>query len=146
MAGPILAKIFSKRLKHLLETQMVERPDILLPVPIHQKRLRHRGFNQTEYFAKIIAKEISVPANGGIVSRVKYEKPQAGLSRAQRLMNVKNAFQVKSGNHYQHVAIIEDVVTTGSTVLAMTEALLQTGNIQKVSIWSLAKNITSETI
>ena len=146
MAGAILAKIFSKRLKKLLQTQMVERPDVLLPVPIHQKRLSQRGFNQTEYFAKMIAKEINIQTNGKLIGRVKYEKPQAGLSRAQRLMNVKNVFQVKSGNHYQHVAIIEDVVTTGSTVLAMTEALLQTGKIQKVSIWSLAKNIMSETI
>jgi ComF family protein len=146
MAGAILAKVFSKRLKQLIETQVVIRPDILLPVPIHQKRLRQRGFNQTAYFAKMIGREIGAQVNGRMISRVKYVKPQAGLSRAQRLMNVKNAFQVKSANNYQHVAIIEDVVTTGSTVLAMTEALLQTGKVHKVSIWSLAKSISIETI
>ena len=73
---------------------------------------------------------------------MKYEKPQAGLSRAQRLMNVKNAFEVKDQIAYQHVAIIEDVVTTGSTVHAMTKVLLQSGKAQKVSVWCLAKNIS----
>lgn len=95
----------------------------VFPVPLHKKRQVQRGFNQSY----VIANLLNLPINNGL-NRIRNTKQQAKLSRSKRLENVKDAFEYKGEAIVgKTVCIVDDVVTTGSTLLACQEALLKAG-------------------
>ena len=105
----------------------IKKFDILIPVPIHKKRAKKRGYNQSELIAKGIDKNI---------------KPQSTLSKDMRIENVKNAYRLKKCDiclKNKNILLIDDVFTTGSTVNECAKILLQT-ECNKVSIITLAKD------
>ena len=117
--------------------------DILIPVPIHKKRAKKRGYNQSELIAKGIAKDIkSIQLQTNIIEKIKNIKPQSTLSKDMRIENVKNAYRLKKCDiclKNKNVLLIDDVFTTGSTVNECAKILLQT-ECNKVSIITLAKD------
>lgn len=121
----------------------IKKFDILIPVPIHKKRAKKRGYNQSELIAKGIAKNIkSIQLQTNIIEKIKNIKPQSTLSKDMRIENVKNAYRLKKCDiclKNKNVLLIDDVFTTGSTVNECAKILLQT-ECNKVSIITLAKD------
>lgn len=112
-------------------------PTYLLPVPLHPRRLKERGYNQALEIAKITAKKLHLPINLAC-SRVKATLPQSSLAHSERNKNIKNAFQLIRPITARHVAIIDDVVTTGQTVDAMSQVLRLSG-VEQIDIWCCAR-------
>ncbi len=115
-------------------------PDVIIPVPLHKKRLFKRGFNQSLEIARPVAKLLQLPIDSNLVARTKSTRAQAKLNVAQRRKNIKGCFKVKDNHAYQHVVLIDDVITTGSTINELASALKQSG-VKKVGVWSIARAI-----
>jgi ComF family protein len=133
---------YSRLLAELLLNALVkvEKPDCIMAVPLHGKRLYQRGFNQSHELAKIIAKKLDVPLTSKAVLRIRETEQQTGLDAKQRRRNIRGAFAVAEPIKYKHVALIDDVVTTGSTVNELARVLKKAG-VQTVSVWSIARAI-----
>ena len=114
------------------------RPDCLLPVSLHKSRLRQRGFNQSIEVARVISKKMGIPIDNDMVIRRRSTVSQTGLNAQQRRKNIRDAFSVVSDASYQHVLIIDDVVTTGSTVNELARVLKKC-KVEKVGVLSVAR-------
>ncbi len=113
------------------------RPEVLLPVPLHQNRLFDRGFNQAYEIARILSSRLDIRLDYKTLRRIRDTRAQAGLSENKREKNILKAFSCLSTN-YQHVAVVDDIVTTGSTANEITKTLHRAG-IERVDIWGLAR-------
>lgn len=112
-------------------------PDCLLPVPVHFRRFLHRRFNQSAQLAKRIGEQIQRPVCYDWASR-KLGKAQHTLSKADRLLNLRNAFSVSLPASFHHVAIIDDVMTTGVTADVLAKQLRTQHPELIVDIWVMA--------
>lgn len=103
--------------------------DIVLPVPLHEKRLKQRGFNQSELLANQLGQKLNLPVTNEILKRVKNTKTQTNLTKQERQQNVKNAFKVFHRGIIKNktVLLIDDVYTTGSTLNECAKVLLKAG-------------------
>jgi ComF family protein len=110
--------------------------DALVPVPLHPEKRAERGFNQSELLAASVARALQIPLQTQWLQRIRYTRPQAKLSRSQRLQNVVAAFAPAPGLKLknQSILIIDDVATTGATLQACAQALEQAGATE---IWAL---------
>ena len=115
-------------------------PDMLIPVPLHPKRLRQRGYNQSLLLAKVIAKHLAIPVSYNKLIRIKNSVAQASLTPAKRKQNVKHAFKLQDDRLPRHVALIDDVLTTGYTAHAAASALRKAG-IARIELWTIARTI-----
>ena len=99
----------------------------IVPMPISTQRLADRGYNQMLIIAKIMAKELKIPVWQPVIREVQHS--QKGLSRIERMENIKDQFQIiaTEKRKYKKVLIIDDVVTTGSSIHALTQALIELG-------------------
>lgn len=113
-------------------------PEVIIPVPLHDKRLRSRGFNQAVELLWPLKKRCAVPIVLDHCQRVRKTTAQSGLNKESRQRNIKNAFEVMKPIPYEHVAIVDDVVTTGSTVAALSRALKAAG-VEQVDVWCLCR-------
>lgn len=140
-AGKLLSEFL---LKFLKQHQVPgDYPELILPVPLHARRLRRRGFNQSYLVAKWIGKKLKIPVNFKILRRVRWTVPQVSLGREERLKNLKQVFQIqwpKNSAIPNHVALVDDVVTTGTTVNTLAKLLIQSG-VKRVDVWCLAKAV-----
>jgi ComF family protein len=115
------------------------RPDVLIPVPLHSKRLRERGYNQSLELAKRITKQTGIPLNNKACKRIKNTLPQTSLSAEQRQSNLVGAFSViRLKPVWQHIVLIDDVMTTGATVKELASVWLEAG-VQRVDVWCCAR-------
>lgn len=114
------------------------RPQVLLPVPLHRERLLQRGYNQAREIARIWARDLDVAVDRKALTRVRATAPQSGLSANQRKDNLRQAFAYAPRREYRHVAIVDDIVTTGSTVAEITRLLHRAG-VEFVEVWALAR-------
>lgn len=112
-------------------------PMALIPVPLHRARLRQRGFNQAQELANFWGKQVSVPVLGHVLHRHRATQVQSSLKAAERLPNVAGAFTA-SGTIPSHVALVDDVYTTGATCASAAQALIVHG-VQRVDVWCLAR-------
>ncbi len=113
-------------------------PRLLLPVPVTRHRLRQRGYNQSLLLADSISREIGIPVQRGLLRRVRATAQQRGLNRIQRSSNPRGGFTVTGMLCGQHIALVDDVITTGSTVAEASRVLLEAG-ASRVSVWGLAR-------
>jgi ComF family protein len=113
--------------------------DYIVPVPLHPKKLRIRGYNQAEAIAEGISKGIGVPLCTTLLKRVEFTETQTRKSRAERVKNVAQAFAISTPNEMEgkHFLLVDDVVTTGATLEVCAAKLLEIPNC-KVSIGALA--------
>ncbi len=131
----------ARLLGYLLATYVektTEIPQLIIPVPLHKKRYQERGFNQSIEIAKTVAKILNIPINTQICSRIRNTPHQTELPAKQRLINVKNAFIVNNSTNIQHIAILDDVITTGSTANEIAKLLKKSG-VARVDVWGCAK-------
>ncbi len=113
--------------------------DVIVPVPLHPKRKRRRGYNQTEIIARHLSKLTGIPVEKNWVRRVRYTKPQKTLNDKERKQNLENAFAVRElHKEYQRVLLIDDIYTTGSTIDTIAKQLLEKCNKK---IWFLTISI-----
>lgn len=103
-------------------------PDALIPVPIHKKRMRFRGFNQAEYMASIIGDKLGIRVLTDYLIRTQNTRPQKGLDVRSRVQNLQKRFQVTMDDvHVKKVLLVDDIYTTGSTLEACGSALKNAG-------------------
>ena len=116
--------------------------DLVLPVPLHPKRLRAREFNQSLLLADQIATRLGLPLSLHHLRRIRATPPQTELRRSARAENVKRAFAPYQANALkdQRVLLIDDVLTTGATVNECAKALRQSG-AKAVVVWTLARRL-----
>jgi len=112
-------------------------PQVLVPVPLHRRRLRARGFNQSLEIARRVGAELGIEVSHKMLARIRHTAPQTALSRSERRRNVQGAFSAAAGVP-SHVALIDDVVTSGSTANAAARELKRAG-ARWVSIWAAAR-------
>jgi ComF family protein len=113
-------------------------PDFIIPVPLHKNRYQERGFNQSIELARVLSKQLNVPLDIKSCVRKRDTAHQIGLNATQRGENIKNAFGVSEKFNAKHVALVDDVMTTGSTVHELALALKMAG-CERVQIWVCAK-------
>lgn len=112
--------------------------DLLVPVPQHNDRLLQRGFNHAAQIAGIVGNRLSINVDYTLVEKVSATTPQAGLNARQRKANQRNVFSTTRKINLDHIAIVDDVVTTGATCNALASALLKAG-CRRVSVWAFAR-------
>ena len=132
--APLLAYSFTNAISHRKHNL----PECIVPVPLHPKRLRERGFNQALELARIISKQLDIPLDYSLCHRDKATPFQSGLSAKRRIQNLRNAFRVSKTHSYKHVAIFDDVVTTGTTVNELAKQLKNTG-VETIEVWAIAR-------
>jgi ComF family protein len=122
--------------EHLKQSAQV--PDLIVPVPLHKFRYRERGFNQAIEIAKIFSKELHIPLD--ITSCIRHHDTphQIELSAKQRRKNMKNVFTLIKPINANHVAILDDVMTTGSTAHELA-SLLKKAGVSRIDIWACAR-------
>ncbi len=92
------------------------RPDLLIPVPLHRKRLRQRGYNQAVELARPVARKLRLPLTTKLLKRIRQTPPQQGLSAEERRQNIRNAFDLTNTIQGQKILLLDDVMTTGETI------------------------------
>ncbi len=122
-------------------------PDCIVPLPLHRSRYRERGFCQTTEIARHLASRLRgtdgrpLPIRTDLLRRVAATPAQSGLSAEKRALNMRNAFTARArGSPPRHVALLDDVLTTGHTALAAAAALHAAG-IDTVQLWCCARAV-----
>lgn len=131
---------YIKERTHRPTEPVTDLPECIIPVPVHNQRLLQRGFNQAEQIARTVANRIDRPCDTKAIVRIESKLPQSSLSAAQREANIRRAFEVKDASVIQglHVAVVDDVYTTGATARAMARHLKSAGAV-RVSVWAVAR-------
>lgn len=139
-AGQLLSSLLATHLQHLHVEEDLTLPDALIPVPLSARRLRQRGYNQALMIARWLGKPLRVPVLHNSVKRVRNTQIQQGLNARQRQANMLNAFAVTRPAQVcgRHLALVDDVLTTGATCTALTKALLAAG-AARVDVYCLAR-------
>jgi ComF family protein len=136
-AGRVLSHLICEYVKHR-ETGL---PDMLIPVPLHSRRLISRGFNQAYELAAYAGKVLDIPLLADALRRRRHTQAQSGLSRKQRRKNLQRAFYWHGNlKPARHVALIDDVMTTGTTVAECARVLKKAG-AKRVDVWVAARAI-----
>lgn len=133
-----LGNLFAKLLQHKLSAHKL--PDLIIPMPLHPKRLTERGFNQSLEVAKILGKALNIPVDYTTCLRTKYSPPQARLPLKQRATNIKGAFVCTKSLTGLRVALIDDVMTTGASLNALAKAV-KTKDASHVECWVIARTL-----
>jgi ComF family protein len=137
------ARVLGVLLACLARSRVVELPRLLVPVPLHAARWRERGFNQAASIARYAGQLLELPVARHAVSRVRDTPSQTALDVGARRRNVRGAFEVRSPRAARrlsaagHVAIVDDVITTGSTADELRHVLLAAG-VRRVELWAVA--------
>lgn len=117
-----------------------ERPDALIAVPMHISRLRERGYNHSALIAQHLSKTLKIPLLTGSIGKSKPTPPQAQQSLEQRRTNLAGSFNIKKNIHAKNIAIIDDVVTTGSTAEEIAK-ILKINGVDYVQVWGIAHTL-----
>jgi len=135
-------KTFAALARRFIVANPLPVPDLILPVPLHTKRLRQRGFNQALILAQKIFPEYRAKIDPYILKRHHWLRPQTGLQGAERRRNVKNAFNVSRPDKIEHrkVLLVDDVFTTGATVNECARVLLK-NKVSEVNVFTFARVI-----
>jgi ComF family protein len=126
--------------RELSETGFLKDVDMLIPVPLHRKKQRQRGFNQSEWLANGISDTTGIPVNTTALAREQWSETQTRKGRYLRWQNVEGIFVVKDATALEnkHVVIIDDVITTGATLESCVRKILDLNCNARVSVLTLA--------
>lgn len=132
-AGRVLSALW------LREPQLIERPDVIVPVPLHRHRLRTRGYNQAIELARPLASAMRLPLHYAWLQRERGTAAQTELGAAARRRNVRSAFVARTDVAWpEHIALLDDVMTTGAT-LAECARVLRRAGVKRIDVWALAR-------
>jgi ComF family protein len=113
-------------------------PDILIPMPLHPRRLQERGFNQAVEIARVVADELHILLDVHACKRVKFSAPQVTLPLKERVRNMRNAFTCQRPLDNLRVVLLDDVMTTGASLTALASAVKKAG-ASHVECWVVAR-------
>lgn len=113
-------------------------PEVLIPVPLNRARLLERGYNQALEIARVTGRELCIELAAHHCTRPRVTPPQLGLPAAERQRNVRGVFAVTRELPWRHVALVDDVMTTGATLSELTRLLLKAG-VEQVDVWVVAR-------
>lgn len=120
--------ILQQFLYEAYERMQIPKPDMVVPVPLHTKRLLWRGFNQSGELARPLGKKLSCTIQHNALTRIRHTIPQTKLTRGQRQENIHGAFATQAHLIQQkHVLIVDDVLTTGATLVECAKTLKRAG-------------------
>lgn len=124
----IYGNIFGKEMaEHFENYLMNHKITLIVPIPLHKRRKRIRGYNQAEILARVISEQVRIPMDSDLLVRVKNTRPQKKLSGKERRKNICGAFAVRQKLTGQKIVLIDDIYTTGSTLDEAAEMLLKAG-------------------
>ncbi len=132
--APLLAALLSET-PGICETPLPER---LIPVPLHRSRLRERGFNQATEIARALGRRLELPVDRRLCRRIRRTGTQSLLPAGSRRHNVRNAFALNGTPRARHVAIIDDVMTSGHTANELAR-VLQGAGVEIIEVWVVAR-------
>ncbi|WP_373767300.1 phosphoribosyltransferase family protein [Glaesserella sp.] len=133
LARLLLLAVRNARREHFLTL-----PEVIMPVPLFWQRYWHRGYNQAELIARHLSRWLAIPLDCRSLQRKKATTPQRELTAKERKRNLKGAFTYCPAQTYQRIAIVDDVVTTGSTLNAICAELLKQ-DVKEIQVWTLAR-------
>lgn len=136
--APLMSELFMREYAQHHKNISGTGPQCLIPVPLHSKRLRQRGFNQSLEISRSIASCFNLDIELTAIKRIKNTHAQSDLDKSKRKHNMKNAFEVTRALPYKHVVVFDDVVTTGHTVNELARALKRSG-VTTVEVWAIAR-------
>lgn len=134
------ARLLGGLLARYLQENLRRYPECIIPVPLHPSRLRERGYNQALELARPLARALGVPVEKNQVQRIRQTQAQTELKLDDRARNLRHAFQVHRSPGYRHVALIDDVITSGHTLNALAEAFCQQG-VERIEVWAIARAV-----
>ena len=135
--GHWLAQHLANTIGEHYQTEHMLLPDCVLPVPLHWRRLRNRGFDQGLEIGKVLARRLNISLSTAL-RRQRHTDSQQALSREQRQHNLAGAFALRKQLAARRIALVDDVLTTGSTANEIS-ALLQTAGVEEVHVWAIAR-------
>lgn len=137
-----LARFFAKELADVVES--MDETDIIIPVPLGRKRQASRGFNQSALVARRVAKILGIKSGLNVLERLCDVPPQVGLSRKERIQNVKGIFEItgkgRKSIEEKRVLLIDDVMTTGATLNECSRMLVK-AEAKRVSVLTIARTL-----
>lgn len=135
------ARLLGYMLAQAVDANTTDRPDCIVPVPLYWKRMRQRGFNQSLEMARVVGRVCDISVNSQSLVRVRDTPSQTGLNKTQRHQNTRGAFELRDAFDAEHVALLDDVVTTTATVNELAR-LLKTAGVRRVDVWSIARAVS----
>ncbi len=132
------AKLLGRLMADALGSHHPEMPECLVPVPLHPARLRQRGYNQVVEMGRAISHELNLPMELKLVHRLWPTESQQKLSAVARRLNVRDAFRARNKPQYHHIALLDDVMTTGATATELAHCLRKAG-VRRVELWVCAR-------
>ena len=125
--------------KEIDKAEITDKVDVVIPVPLHKKKLKQRGYNQSEFIAIGVAKVLNCEMNTALLKRMEHSESQTKKSKYERWENVGAAFTLTDANQYidKHILLVDDVVTTGATLEACCKKLEEIEGV-KLSVGTLA--------
>ena len=118
--------------------QNLDMPELLLPVPMTRKAVRQRGFNQSAYIARLVGRQLKIKVGVDVVQKPRETRRQSTLSRSQRQQNIAGAFVLTRPVVEKQVAIVDDVVTSCSTV-AEQAGVIKAAGASEANVWACAR-------
>ncbi len=134
------ARLLGSLLARHLQENLRQYPECIVPVPLHPSRLRERGYNQALELARPLAQALGIRLEKTLAQRVRHTRPQTELKLTSRAANLRQAFRVHRSPCYRHVAIVDDVITSGHTANALACEFRRQG-VEKVEIWAIARAV-----
>jgi ComF family protein len=134
----VAARVVASLMFPLPEPHPVNPARAILPMPLHPRRQRSRGFNQCSEIGRHLARQSGLPLLEGGLLRWRHDPPQSGLDGLQRSRNVRGAYRTGKRALPPSVVLLDDVVTTGATVGAAARALKSAG-VRRVEVWAVAR-------
>ena len=137
--GRLLAELLAQFLQHRFDEDL-NRPDALIPIPLATKRLRQRGFNQAAMLARWLSSSLEIPCDETLLLRIQDTSAQQDLNAEARKKNLRNAFALTPDACIKgrHLALVDDVLTTGATAQALARLLMDAG-AARVDVYCLAR-------
>ena len=133
--APILAGLLFAKLGSI-----DQKPDLIIPLPLHPIRLRERGYNQAMELSRYLARHMGIPLLPTSCSRIRHTPPQTELPWKDRHKNIRKAFSCGIDLSGQHIAVVDDVMTTGATLNEFAKILRQQGAVE-ISNWVVARTL-----
>jgi ComF family protein len=118
--------------------------DCIIPVPMHTRRLRERGFDHTLWLARAVSQHTGIPIRADLCQKVQHTLNSAQLNAKERRKNTPQAYSV-AASPYQHITLLDDLFTTGETSNTIARLLKETG-VREVNLWCCARTLIDKTM